>query len=149
LSEDYAGAEAEARSAAARTQTFGYDPAVEREGDGERERLHQQHEKIKALADAARVAYFGPFGVGDTVSINGDLFAEVVEISSSGVRSHSPIDQVLWYPKENIVSVKGMLGTTPRSSTVDNRVVEDSSAGDESLPMRPPPQMPGAEATFR
>jgi hypothetical protein len=115
----------------------------------EREQFREHQEKLKALAEAARVAYFGPFGVGDTVSINGEMFAEVVEVSSAGVQGRTITDQVLWYPKENIASVKGMIGTTPRSSNVDHRVVEDSATGDESLPMNPPPQLPGGESTFR
>jgi hypothetical protein len=122
---------------------------TESEEGAERDQFRDNQEKLKTWADAARVAYFGPFGVGDTVSINGEIPVEVVEVSSAGVQGKAVIDQILWYPKENIASVKGMVGTTPRSSSVDNRVVEDSTTGDESLPMRPPPQLPGSESTFR
>jgi hypothetical protein len=116
-------------------------------------------EKVRTYAERLaldELAYFGPFEVNDVVSINGSHPVRVEEITADGVRATrtAPVPgQVHWFPKIGMSSVVGtpnrMTGLPEKVSHVDHRVVEDAVEGDESLPMRPPPVQPGAEATFR
>jgi len=121
----------------------------ETEREARSRRLDAQHDRLRELKEAADVAYFGPFKAGDTVSINGSVPLHVIEVTSAGVRGTSVTEQPFWFPRGAIKVVSGSVGAVARPSNVDNRVVEDSTMGDESLPMRPPPVQPGGEATFR
>lgn len=115
--------------------------------------------KVRTYAEPLRLdelAYFGPFEAGDVVSINGSHPVRVEEVTPEGVRATrtAPVPgQVHWFPRIGMSSVVGtpnrLTGLPEKVSHVDHRVVEDSTMGDESLPMRPPPVQPGGEATFR
>jgi hypothetical protein len=126
------------------------DPAT---ADGKRAALLAEMKMHAERMQLAETAYFGPFGVGDTVSINGSVPVYVVEVTPEGVRAQRPVASApsIWYPKGGMSSVSGYPGgdTAAQPSSVDSRVVADSYEGDPSLPMRPPPVQPGGEGTFR
>lgn len=183
MSEDYAGAEAEARSAAARTQAFGYDPVAEHiaaERDEavkavEHDALEQAAERRKkreteppwkrtAPGEIAfrddywwhRPAFLGPFGLGDKVTVDGEVTGVIEYGNDRGflvMPEMGPGAHHLgyWIVGANVRSIRPAGWVDPGTpKPVDSSgIVHDSTLGDSSLPMSPPPQPPGAESTFR
>lgn len=183
MSEDYAGAEAEARSAAARTKAFGYDP-VAKHTDDERNEAVKAVER-DALEQAAKrrrkreteppwkrtapgeiafrddywwhsPAFLGPFGPGDKVTVNGEATGVIEHVNDTGFLVMPQMGAGAhhlgyWIVGANVRSIRPAdwidRGTALRP--VDGGVVHDSTLGDPSLPMSPPPQPPGGESTFR
>jgi hypothetical protein len=183
LSEDYAGAEAEARSAAARTQAFGYDPVAETtdaERDAAAEEMKAYAQKQAAERRERRQSeppwkrtapgeitfrdeywrnspsFLGPFGPGDKVTVNDGATGVIEYASDKGflvMPEMGPGAHHLgyWIVGANVHSIRpaGWLDPGTPKPVDHGGIVHDSTLGDASLPMSPPPQPPGAENTFR
>jgi hypothetical protein len=99
-------------------------------------------------------SFLGPFGPGDKVTVNDGATGVIEHVTDTGflvMPEMGPGAHHLgyWIVGANVRSIRpaGWIDAgTPMP--VDDVVVEDSTLGDPSLPMSPPPQPPGGESTF-
>lgn len=104
------------------------------------------------------VEYLGPFRVGDTVVVNRDDVAVVIEYAGrTGMlvvpkmpRTMITQDPGRWYPVAGITSITPAANIDVPEPLRYRPVFAPEPSGDpdESLPMNPPPMQPGIEATF-
>jgi len=98
--------------------------------------------------------FLGPFGPGDMVTVNGHATGVIEYATDKGFLLMPEIGPGAchlgyWIVGANVRSIRPSGWVEPGRPKEAEPVVEDSTMGDESLPMRPPPVQPGGEATFR
>lgn len=107
------------------------------------------------LRESIRYPWLGPYGVGDKVTVNGTItgvieFAEQVGmiVVPQAPANRDTQDAGTWIPATGVSSITSA-ATLPVEREPLPVPEEPTGVEDASLPMRPPPVQPGAEATFR